>query len=84
MENNYCYIVDSGMQVLKVKQKVIQELLDNKGIAPLDIAEQVGSEDITDLLEYLIVEYKLYDKYNLQYIVDYFNDAICDIESEEE
>lgn len=84
MKNNYCYIVDSGMQVIKVKQDKIQKLLDNKDIAPLDINEQIGNEDITDLLEYLITEYKLYNKYDLQYIVDYFNDIICDIESREE
>lgn len=83
MEKNYCYIVDSGMQVIKVKQNKIQELLDKKDITPLDINEQVGNEDITDLIEYLLVEYKLYNKYNIQYIIDYLNDIICEIESGE-
>lgn len=80
---DYCYIVDSGMQVIKVKQNKIQELLDKKDITPLDINEQVGNEDITDLIEYLLVEYKLYNKYNIQYIIAYLNDIICKIESGE-
>ena len=83
MKKNYCYIVDSGMQVIKVRQNKIQELLDKKDITPLDINEQVGNEDITDLIEYLLVEYKLYNKYNIQYIIDYLNDIICEIESGE-
>lgn len=80
----YCYIVDSGMQILKVRQNKIQALLETKDIAPLDIKEKIGSEDITDLIDYLLVEYKLYNKYDIQYILDYLNDIMCDLESEEE
>jgi len=87
MENyfteNYCYIIDSGMQVIKLRQRKIQELLDKKDIAPLDIKEKIGNEDITDLIDYLLVEYKLYNKYDIQYIIDYLNDIICEIESNE-
>ena len=84
MKNNYCYIIDSGMQLLKIKQEKIQQLLNNKDIAPLDIKEKIGNEDITDLIDYLLVEYKLYNKYDIQYILDYLNDIICDIESRED
>jgi hypothetical protein len=79
----YCYIIDNGMQVLKVKQSKIQKLLENKDIAPLDIMEQVGSEDITDLIDYLLCEYNLYNRYDIQFIIDYFNDIVCDLESQE-
>ena len=68
----------------KVRQSKIQELLNNKDIAPLDIKEMIGSEDITDLIEYLLVEYKLYNKYGIQFIIDHLNDCICDLESEED
>lgn len=82
-KEKYCYIIDNGMQVMKVKQKTIQELLDKKEIAPLDIKEIVGSENITDLIDYLLCEYNLYNRYDMQYIIDYLNDVICDIESQE-
>lgn len=82
-KEKYCYIIDNGMQVMKVKQKTIQELLDKKEIAPLDIKEIVGSESITDLIDYLLCEYNLYNRYDIQYIIDYLNDVICDIESQE-
>lgn len=82
-DENYCYIIDSGMQILKLRQDKIQELLDKKDIAPLDIKENVGSEDITDLIDYLLVEYKLHNKYDIQLIIDYLDDVICDIESNE-
>ena len=82
-DENYCYIVDSGLQVIKLRQSKIQELLDKKDIAPLDIKEQVGNEDITDLIDYLLVEYKLHNKYDIQLIVDYLEDVLCDYESNE-
>lgn len=82
-DKNYCYIVDSGLQVMKLRQDKIQELLDKKDIAPLDIKEQVGNEDITDLIDYLLVEYKLHNKYDIQLIVDYLEDVLCDYESNE-
>lgn len=84
MEKEYCYIIDSGLQVIKVRQSKIQELLNNKDIAPLDINSIVGSEDITDLIEYLLVEYRLYNKYDIQFIIDHLNDCICELESEDE
>lgn len=78
---NYCHIIDSDLQVVKVKQNDIQELLDKKALKPIEI---VGSEGITDLIDYLLVEHKLYNKYDIQYIIDYLNDIMCDFESEDE
>ena len=82
MNKNYCLIIDSGMDVLKVKQEKIQKLLDNKDIAPLDIKEHLGSEDIIDLIDTIIVNFNMYNKYDIQYIVDCLNNVICDFESE--
>lgn len=88
MENyfseDYCYIVDSGMNITKIRQSKMQELLDKKEISPLDIKEQVGSENITDLIDYLLVEFKSYDKFDIQLILNYLNDIMCDFESNEE
>ena len=81
MKENYCHIVDSGLQVVKVKQKDIQQLLDKNILKPVEV---VGSEDINDLIDYLLCEHKLHNKYDIQHIVDYLYDIICNMESESE
>lgn len=81
MKENYCLIIDSGMNILKVKQSKIQELLDNKDIAPLDIKEQIGIEDITELIEEILIQFNAHNKFELRYVIQFLEDLI--IEEEE-
>lgn len=78
--DNMCYIVDSGMNITTIKQNVIQELIDNKTIGRLDIIEQVGSEDILDLIDELLFKFKLWNKYDIGYICEHLQDIICEME----
>ena len=75
-----CYIVDSGMNITTIKQDKMQELIDNGTISRLDIIEQVGCEDILDLIDELIVKFGLYSKYDIGYICEHLQDIICGIE----
>ena len=67
-KENMCYLVDSGMNITTIKQDVIQGLIDNKTIGRLDIKEQVCCEDILDLIDELLVKFKLWNKYDMEYI----------------
>lgn len=78
-----CYIVDSNMNIYTLKQKKIQQLLDNKDIAPLDIISQVDNEDIVDLLWEIIYNYRHDNVYDLGLIIDRLNDIKLDIENEQ-
>ena len=80
MNKEYCYLVDSGMNITTIKQNVIQELIDNKTIGRLDIIEQVGSEDILDLIDELLIKFKLWNKYDMGYICEHLQDVICEME----
>jgi hypothetical protein len=75
-----CYLVDSGMNITTIKQDVIQELIDNKTIGRLDIIEQVGCEDILDLIDELLIKFKLWNKYDMGYICEHLQDIICEME----
>ena len=79
-KENMCYIVDSSMSVTTIKQDKIQELIDNKTIGRLDIKEQVCCEDILDLIEELLVKFKLWNKYDIEYICEHLQDIICEME----
>lgn len=79
-KENMCYLVDSGMNITTIKQDVIQELIDNKTIGRLDIKEQVGCEDILDLIDELLVKFKLWNKYDMGYICEHLQDIICEME----
>ena len=80
MNKEYCYIVDSGMNITTIKQDIIQKLIDNKTIGRLDIKEQVGCEDILDLIDELLVKFKLWNKYDIGYICEHLQDIICEME----
>lgn len=80
-KENMCYLVDSGMNITTIKQDVIQELIDNKTIGRLDIKEQVCCEDILDLIEELLVKFKLWNKYDIEYICEHLQDIICEMET---
>jgi hypothetical protein len=80
MSKEYCYLVDSDMNITTIRQNVIQELIDNKTIGRLDIIEQVGCEDILDLIEELLVQFELWNKYDIGYICEHLQDIICEIE----
>ena len=79
-KENMCYIVDSSMSVTTIKQDKIQELIDNKTIGRLDIKEQVCCEDILDLIDELLVKFKLWNKYDMEYICEHLQDIICEME----
>ena len=79
-KENMCYLVDSGMNITTIKQDVIQGLIDNKTIGRLDIKEQVCCEDILDLIEELLVKFKLWNKYDIEYICEHLQDIICEME----
>ena len=80
-KENMCYLVDSGMNITTIKQDKIQELIDNKTIGRLDIKEQVCCEDILDLIEELLVKFKLWNKYDIEYICEHLQDIICEMET---
>ena len=79
-KENMCYLVDSGMNITTIKQDVIQGLIDNKTIGRLDIKEQVCCEDILDLIEELLVKFKLWNNYDIEYICEHLQDIICEME----
>lgn len=79
-KENMCYLVDSGMNITTIKQDVIQGLIDNKTIGRLDIKEQVCCEDILDLIDELLVKFKLWNKYDVEYICEHLQDIICEME----
>ena len=80
MSKEYCYLVDSGMNITTIRQNVMQELINNKTIGRLDIIEQVGCEDILDLIDELLVKFKLWNKYDMGYICEHLQDVICEME----
>ena len=79
-KENMCYLVDSGMNITTIKQDKMQELIDNGTISGLDIKEQVGSEDILDLIDELLFKFKLWNKYDIGYICEHLQDIICEME----
>lgn len=80
MKENYCYLIDSGLDFYKIKQDKIQELFNNKTLTKEDITEHLGCEDITDLIENLLVNFKLYNKYYIQYIIYNLNDLLIELD----
>ena len=71
-----CKVIDSDMNLWTIKQEKMQELFSN--LAPLDIIEQIGNEDIFELVWEIISSFKC-DKYDLEYIVNRLNDIIVDM-----
>jgi len=76
-----CYIVDSDMNIYTLKQKKIQQLLDNKDIAPLDIISQVDNDDLTSLLWEIICNFKHDNIYDLDCIINNLLDIKTDMEN---
>ena len=71
-----CKVIDSDMNLWTIKQEKMQELFSN--LAPLDIIEQVGNEDIFELVWEIICSFKC-NKYDLEYIVNRLNEIIVDM-----
>jgi hypothetical protein len=84
MKENYCYIVDSSMTTYKIKQDKVQRLFSTKELKSEDVEEQLGNEDIIELLDTMLYAFGCFDKYNIQYLLDHYNDVMCDLESESE
>jgi hypothetical protein len=71
-----CKVIDSDMNLWTIKQEKMQELFSN--LSPLDIIEQVGNEDIFELVWEIICSFKC-NKYDLEYIVNRLNEIIVDM-----
>lgn len=84
MKENYCYIVDSSMTTYKIKQDKIQELFNEKELKSEDVEEQLGNETILDLIDTMLYAFNRYNKWEIQFILDYYNAVMCDLESESE
>lgn len=79
MENKgrlVCKVIDSDMNVFTIKQNAMQKVFNE--LAPLDIIEQVGNEDIFELVWEIICSFKC-NKYDLEYIVNRLNEIIVDM-----
>lgn len=77
-----CILIDSSMDVYKINQDTIQKLFTDKILDRKDITEEIGNEDIVDLLWEIIYHFRQDNIYDLGLIIDRLNDIKTDMEIE--